>query len=420
MTQLSELISEILDENGDSLDYISKTSKIGLITLNRIKTGEKMPSKEQLNILCDVLRLSQSDIKSIKNLYQIEKFGKLEYDKHCRIKMALEKLSGFVDKEASMRRQKDGFCQEKGQHIFRNEKSGSIILNGEAEIRFFIAGMIDKECQHSDSEVRLQISRGGLNINQLVRERLFKQAKKTRVSEIIDLPEQPDTETELFEELPNLLDLSLLHSVQLETHYRYGQRETYTIQEAGLRNCLLTSDACLLFADDWESAVCHLDHHLVAFFGKKFDEIFRLSDDLFEVRNYERGQNTFDGLTKKGISQNEQALFSKAYLKVYLDERAAVSQNEWVKSLIQQSDEEKRSVYVNDEQHFSLSGAIGIFSTPVKSWIHLIDQNTETFLTFLEERLIKSMNCFLSSLVECELALEIAHVQSAEQKKRLK
>jgi hypothetical protein len=103
-----------------------------------------------------------------------------------------------------------------------------------------------------------------------------------------------------------------------------------------------------------------------------------------------------------------------------LDERAAVSQNEWVKSLIQQSDEEKRSVYVNDEQHFSLSGAIGIFSTPVKSWIHLIDQNTETFLTFLEERLIKSMNCFLSSLVECELALEIAHVQSAEQKKRLK
>jgi hypothetical protein len=70
-----------LEENGDSLDYISKTSNIGRITLNRIKSGEFLPSKEQLNRLYASMRLSFSEQKNLNKLYHIARLGETEFQK---------------------------------------------------------------------------------------------------------------------------------------------------------------------------------------------------------------------------------------------------------------------------------------------------------------------------------------------------
>jgi hypothetical protein len=283
--------------------------------------------------------------------------------------------------------------------------------------------MLNKELQQSDTQIRLRISENTLKANRLIWEEMNGHDEKISIKELIILAATAgkDNSVELFDQLPDYLALSLQQSIAYEVRYRHETMSLEPANEPWFRNCIISSEYCLLFSDDWDAGICHLDRnagicHLdrnaVDFFGKKFDEVFRLSDDLFEVKNYERGQSVFGGLTKKVISQNERALFSKAYLKAYLDKnsQSMISQNEWVRGLLEESTDENRIVFINDDQHFKLSGTIGVFTTPVKTWIHLINENSETFLILLEERLIKNINSFMASLKECELALEMAHL----------
>lgn len=413
MTQLSDRISEILEENGDSLDYISKTSNIGRITLNRIKSGEFLPSKEQLNRLYASMRLSFSEQKNLNKLYHIARLGETEFQKQKKIKIALEKISNFENNNLKLVRSKPG--QAEINAFFNVENSNSIIFSGDNEIKTCISNMLNKELQQSDAQIRLRISENTLEANRLIWEEMNGHDEKISIKELIVLAATAgkDNSVELFDQLPDYLALSLQQSIAYEVRYRHETMSLEPANEPWFRNCIISSEYCLLFSDDWDAGICHLDQNAVDFFGKKFDEVFRLSDDLFEVKNYERGQSVFGGLTKKVISQNERALFSKAYLKAYLDKnsQSMISQNEWVRGLLEESTDENRIVFINDDQHFKLSGTIGVFTTPVKTWIHLINENSETFLILLEERLIKNINSFMASLKECELALEMAHLK---------
>lgn len=92
MSRFSDLCKFLIKENGTNVYQVSKETSLDLTTLQRMTTGKRLPSKEFVYKLCSYLRISDSELSELIELYDIEQMGEIPYFSYKYIKKLFNHL----------------------------------------------------------------------------------------------------------------------------------------------------------------------------------------------------------------------------------------------------------------------------------------------------------------------------------------
>lgn len=79
MSQFSEKCKELIEKNDTNVYRMSKAFDLDWTTLQRMKTGKRLPNEDFILRFCDCLQLSASEKKELLELYKIEQLGENTY-----------------------------------------------------------------------------------------------------------------------------------------------------------------------------------------------------------------------------------------------------------------------------------------------------------------------------------------------------
>lgn len=68
MSLFAQRIEELIVDSGETVQALAEIGKIDRTTLQRVKSGERLPSKKFFSGLCKALRLSTAEEEELKNL----------------------------------------------------------------------------------------------------------------------------------------------------------------------------------------------------------------------------------------------------------------------------------------------------------------------------------------------------------------
>ena len=72
MSLFTQRITEMIFESGETVQTLAETGKINRSTLQRVKSGERLPSQPVFQGLCKALRLSAAEGEELKILLEVE------------------------------------------------------------------------------------------------------------------------------------------------------------------------------------------------------------------------------------------------------------------------------------------------------------------------------------------------------------
>ena len=79
MTRFSKKISELIEESGETVQSLAEMGKINRTTLQRVKTGERLPTKKVFANLAKALRLSNAEVEELQTLMEMTQVGERSY-----------------------------------------------------------------------------------------------------------------------------------------------------------------------------------------------------------------------------------------------------------------------------------------------------------------------------------------------------
>lgn len=97
MSIFSERIKILIEESGETVQALAKTEALSRTTLQRIKTGERLPTREFFNKLCAALRLSAAEREELLELYEIEKWSRQRIDNQTKIIALIETMNELME-----------------------------------------------------------------------------------------------------------------------------------------------------------------------------------------------------------------------------------------------------------------------------------------------------------------------------------
>ncbi|HAZ05109.1 MAG TPA: hypothetical protein DCY58_00670, partial [Acetobacterium sp.] len=68
MSLFSQRIEELIVDSGETIQSLAEIGKIDRTTLQRVKSGDRLPSKKIFSGLCRALRLSATEEEELKNV----------------------------------------------------------------------------------------------------------------------------------------------------------------------------------------------------------------------------------------------------------------------------------------------------------------------------------------------------------------
>lgn len=86
MTKFGNRLEALISRNGGNKYRLSKDIGIDRVTLYRFVSGERVPSRELIDKVCDALKMSQSEEKELRELYNIAKIGEDVYERRVLVK----------------------------------------------------------------------------------------------------------------------------------------------------------------------------------------------------------------------------------------------------------------------------------------------------------------------------------------------
>ena len=97
MSLFTQRITEMIFESGETVQTLAETGKINRSTLQRVKSGERLPSQPVFQGLCKALRLSAAEGEELKILLEMETMGPRNYHNRKAIVGLIETISELTE-----------------------------------------------------------------------------------------------------------------------------------------------------------------------------------------------------------------------------------------------------------------------------------------------------------------------------------
>lgn len=295
MTLFSRKIEELIMESGESVQSLAEMGKISRSTLQRVKSGERLPSKNFFSKLCKTLRLSPAEIDELKLLLEIQTVGERHYYNRQAIIELIEMISELTEyripfsKEIGLKESAPRPA-EKAQELQ--------IFKGKAAVLSIVRNSIDRELFSAETPtIRLLIPYECHDIYHYIFQQMLGWRKNLMLQDIVRLSKdysEKEADQSLVA-LKDILALSLLNNVEYESHYYYQSVVENRDFDAVFPYFVLTSKSVLTFANDFKTAVLYENPALVEIYQQLFlarlekaETFIKESRDLFQIYGLEQ------------------------------------------------------------------------------------------------------------------------------------
>lgn len=259
MSLLSRKIEELIIEIGETVQSLAEMGKISRTTLQRVKSGERLPSKKFFESMCKALRLSPTEAEELTMLLEIATVGERHYYNRRTIVELIEMISELTEYKIPLSKE---VCIEPGNHsIFENPEKIQIV-KGEQAVLSIIQNCIDREIFSDDSpKIKLAIPYDFESVYHHIFQQMMGCQKSLVLQDVINLPKDCDEKEadKSLVALKYLIALSLLDNVEYQSHYYYQMSDADPELSAIFPYFILTSETVLTLSKDLSTAVLYQD-----------------------------------------------------------------------------------------------------------------------------------------------------------------
>jgi transcriptional regulator with XRE-family HTH domain len=282
MTQFSKRISELIEESGETVQSLADMGKINRTTLQRVKSGERLPTKKVFDNLTRAMRLSNTEVEELQTLLEITQVGeRTYYNRHKIIE-----LIGIIYELTSYQ---IPFSKEikinSGSEMPLDAPENIRVVTGAGPVLTMIENCIDwelfgKERPHLKLAIPSRFEAVYLHIFQQM---LGNQKQLT----LQDVQSFPETGAETAADpglgaLKTLIGLSLLDNVNYHSHYYYQCAGDSPEINVLFPYFILTSEDVITISRDFSQAIRYRDPDFYRLYQKGFVTILQQTEPLIE------------------------------------------------------------------------------------------------------------------------------------------
>lgn len=298
MSLLSKKITEYIIESGETVQSLAEMGNINRTTLQRVKSGERLPSRAFFKKLIRVLRLSPTEAAELESLLEIAQVGDGTYANRHKIIDLIETISELTEYQIP-------FCKEvrQGQSLENKGRQPQTmqIVTGEKQVVSLIEHCIDQELfEQARPALNLAIPYDFAAVYDYLFLQLLGNKKTLNLQDLLSLHREADEAlaNPLLGALKHLIALTLLDNVNYHSHCCLDpttQVSSGPEISALFPYFILSSRAVITISRDLTQAVLYQDPGLHGLYRSSFEEMLASaqpfileSNDLFKVFDLDR------------------------------------------------------------------------------------------------------------------------------------
>jgi transcriptional regulator with XRE-family HTH domain len=298
MSLLSQKIEEYIIESGETVQSLAEMGNINRTTLQRVKSGERLPTRAFFKKLTRVLRLSPAEEAELETLLAIAQVGDGTYANRQKIIELIETISELTEYQIP-------FSKEL-RHQENPDNSAAAtptlqIVTGAKQVLNLIERNIDRELfEAAEPAVKLAIPYGFQAVYDYLFQQLMGNKKTLNLQDVLSLRREAGVATAdpMLGALKHLIALTLLDNVNYQSHCWVSQTDKAIPGpeiSAMFPYFILTSSAVITISGDLTQAVVYQDPAFLHLYSDCFAEMLATtqpfileSNDLFKVFDLDR------------------------------------------------------------------------------------------------------------------------------------
>ncbi len=282
MTRLSKRIAELIEESGETVQSLAELGKINRTTLQRVKTGERLPTKKVFDNLCKALRLSNAETEELQTLLEMTQVGERIYFNRQKIveliaiiyELTTYQIPFSKEIESKIRCESSVDVREKIQIV---SSTGAVLA--------MIENSIDRELFCGDRpHLKLAIPSHFEPVYQHIFQQMLGNQKHLTLQDVQSFLETGDETTADpgLGALKTLIGLSLLDNVTYHSHYYYQIAGDTQEINALFPYFILTSVDVITVSRDFSRAIRYRDPELFKLYQTGFVTILQQTEPFIE------------------------------------------------------------------------------------------------------------------------------------------
>ena len=298
MSLLSKKIEEYILESGETIAYLAEMGNFNRTTLQRVKSGERLPSRAFFKKMTKVLRLSPAEEAELETLLEIAQVGEGTYANRQKIIELIETISELTEYKIPF--SKELHQKEEVENIGDFAKPIQIVA-GKNQVLRIIENCLDRELlQAAEPAVKLAIPYNFQAVYDYLFQQLMGNKKQLNLQDVLSLRREGDDSVAdpILGALTHLIALTLLDNVNYQSHcYVVAADAKLTGPEisALFPYFILTSSAVITISRDLTQAILYQDLVFRGLYADCFQEMIAStrpfileSNDLFKVFDLDR------------------------------------------------------------------------------------------------------------------------------------
>ncbi len=280
MTQFSKKITELIEASGETIQFLAEMGKINRTTLQRIKTGERLPTKKVFDNLSKVLRLSNAEVEELQALLEIIQVGERTYYNRQNIVELIAIIYELTTYQIPFSKEIKIRCE-----AATDEREKIQIISGTGPVLALIESSVDqelfcRECPH----LKLAIPSHFEAVYQHIFQQMLGSQKHLTLQDVQSFPETGE-ETAAdpgLGALKTLIGLTLLDNVTYRSnYYHHSVGDTQEINVL-FPYFILTSVDVITISRDFSRAIRYRDPELFKLYQTGFVTILQQTEPFIE------------------------------------------------------------------------------------------------------------------------------------------
>ncbi|MDO9491377.1 helix-turn-helix domain-containing protein [Acetobacterium sp.] len=297
MTLFSKRIAELIIESGETVQSLAEIGGINRTTLQRIKSGERLPTAEFFGNMSRALRLSPVEQDELSTLLEIARVGETISYSRRQIFELIEMISELTEYKIPFSKEVD-----LKKSVLENHESGKNvrIFSGQMAVLNIIENSIDQELfSAAKPDIKLCIPNTERKVYDYIFQQMMGNNKKLNLQDVLGIRKiaTGNEPNEALAALRHLIALSLLENVNYRSNYYYlsPQNQTGAQLTALFPYFIITSERVITISADFSQAILYQDNAFIDLYTVEFNRLsaeshtyIEESDDLFRVYTLEK------------------------------------------------------------------------------------------------------------------------------------
>lgn len=282
MSLLSRKIEELIEESGETVQSLAEIGKINRTTLQRVKSGERLPSKTFFMNMCNALRLSLTETEELETLLQMSQVGERIYHNRQKIIELIETISELTEYKIPFSKEAS---PKKGWTSARCNTEKIQIITGNGAVLKMIENTIDRELFGSDHpHLRMAIPATCDAIYRHIFQQMLGNKKQLILQDVLNIVKECDETTadQGLGVLKYLISLSILDNVTYQSNFYYQSNDDNGEINVLFPYFIITSEQVITLSRDFAKAILYQDADLYSLYQMEFVKLCQQTEPFIE------------------------------------------------------------------------------------------------------------------------------------------